>query len=62
MYNSLREYLPLEQGLRQDDWTLELTNDVLREYLPLEQGLRPADCLSHQLQKLSETIFHYNKD
>ena len=39
MLYSLREYLPLEQGLRLNDGFFLLVVD-LREYLPLEQGLR----------------------
>ena len=37
----LREYLPLEQGLRLDQAIHIVIGVRLREYLPLEQGLRP---------------------
>ena len=36
----LREYLPLEQGLRQIFIVFWNFRENLREYLPLEQGLR----------------------
>ena len=38
--NYLREYLPLEQGLRLLNELPADSNEALREYLPLEQGLR----------------------
>ena len=38
--NTLREYLPLEQGLRLIGLPKSVHVRSLREYLPLEQGLR----------------------
>ena len=39
--SSLREYLPLKQGLRQHNGVWSKINECcLREYLPLKQGLR----------------------
>ena len=36
----VREYLPLEQGLRHRTFYGQQENRLVREYLPLEQGLR----------------------
>ena len=36
----VREYLPLEQGLRLASSVRVFTLETVREYLPLEQGLR----------------------
>ena len=48
---ALREYLPLEQGLRPSFQSLLVTSvTMLREYLPLEQGLRlcwKLICINH---------------
>ena len=55
---SLREYLPLEQGLRHGSIPLKYLIEPLREYLPLEQGLRHPIDTDTDFNILSESIFH----
>ena len=58
----VRDYLPLQQGLRHVNNRETLTFVAVRDYLPLQQGLRlPFSCFLRFLL-WSETIFHYNKD
>ena len=37
---TLRDYIPLKQGLRQDAMCLWYNLGILRDYIPLKQGLR----------------------
>ncbi len=40
---SVRDYLPLQQGLRRrKHYRLALVGVLVRDYLPLQQGLRPV--------------------
>ena len=60
----VRDYLPLQQGLRLVSVGVEAFEEAeVRDYLPLQQGLRLWLTLSSLgLLNKSETIFHYNKD
>ncbi len=53
----LREYIPLEQGLRHLCHKSKVLKVKLREYIPLEQGLRQGNTLCiYQLTELREYI------
>ena len=56
--NGLREYVPLEQGLRRSFTNFLASSSFLREYVPLEQGLRPsaANYDSQHLHELREYV------
>ena len=55
----LREYLPLEQGLRPSFFLNNMLYSFnLREYLPLEQGLRRGSQGAKKNLIDSESIFH----
>ena len=58
---SLIEYIPLQQGLRLDNFFL-FHNELLIEYIPLQQGLRQQANDNQELKQYSLSIFHYNKD
>ena len=57
---SLREYLPLKQGLRHKITSVDkkFTCIALREYLPLKQGLRQQVIVLWIANYCSESIFH----
>ncbi len=57
-FTNLREYLPLEQGLRLYGKHNEIKACALREYLPLEQGLRHPKPNATSTNIGSESIFH----
>ena len=59
----VRDYLPLQQGLRLCFAPPVGTFSEVRDYLPLQQGLRRVLDIGLVTKVLeSETIFHYNKD
>ena len=39
---SVRDHIPLEQGLRQPECSHYALSSLVRDHIPLEQGLRPA--------------------
>ena len=53
---NLREYLPLEQGLRPTMLNNEINTKFLREYLPLEQGLRRYKCLQIRVSVATQRV------
>ena len=59
MRTSVRDHIPLEQGLRLNHLRYHSVKGLkVRDHIPLEQGLRlPAGELRRPLL-LSETIFH----
>ena len=59
---AVRDYLPLQQGLRPLIFSIKVWIVKVRDYLPLQQGLRHNAILSLTVPGTSETIFHYNKD
>ena len=44
MCQVVRDYLPLQQGLRPDGADKTLKELIVRDYLPLQQGLRQYGC------------------
>ena len=54
---SLREYVPLKQGLRRTA-TPAGAAVVLREYVPLKQGLRQLLQYEGKEWHISESMFH----
>ena len=59
----VRDYLPLQQGLRRPEDSIEESTFHVRDYLPLQQGLRHITFTIDETGRVtSETIFHYNKD
>ena len=60
---AVRDYLPLQQGLRRSYPRQEWISPPVRDYLPLQQGLR-LSIAEFFLKRFgqSETIFQYNKD
>ena len=58
---TVRDHLPLQQGLRRGEISIQIGFWDVRDHLPLQQGLRHVLCTFQRLLE-SETIFHYNKD
>ena len=59
----VRDYLPLQQGLRRNIVLTKRAMLAVRDYLPLQQGLRLEWNVKVFAEfPMSETIFHYNKD
>ena len=42
----VKDYLPLQQGLRLSSWSFTTTKHRVKDYLPLQQGLRLAGIVS----------------
>ena len=60
---AVRDYLPLQQGLRRVQEYCYHFYEGVRDYLPLQQGLRLKQLTAAiDIPQRSETIFHYNKD
>ena len=49
---AVRDYLPLQQGLRHPKNNLTNNLTEVRDYLPLQQGLRQANCSRRRLTRL----------
>ena len=58
-FNSVRDHIPLEQGLRLHGAHSYAPKALVRDHIPLEQGLRPRPIyMKHTYLLVSETIFH----
>ena len=44
-FSRVRDYLPLQQGLRRAPTLASFVSSPVRDYLPLQQGLRPTGVL-----------------
>ena len=56
--STIREHIPLEQGLRQISIATNFDDHRIREHIPLEQGLRPNFEYHICSVVSSESIFH----
>ena len=58
-YYNVRDYLPLQQGLRRSSLSSRVRESNVRDYLPLQQGLRHSSgrprVLAASSQRLSST-------
>ena len=56
--STVRDHIPLEQGLRLVIRLLFVTHCLVRDHIPLEQGLRHRSPCDTGEPVTSETIFH----